>query len=70
LISIDPGFAIAYTWRAAAKFKLEDYYGAIEDYDLAISIDPKDTEAHSGLAAAKFKLKNYHGEVEVPALHL
>jgi tetratricopeptide (TPR) repeat protein len=47
-----------------AKFKLEDYRGAIADYTKAIEIDPKSAVAFHGRGFSKGNLKDFRGAIE------
>lgn len=43
------------------KANLEDYRGAIADFNKAIEIDPKDGDAYNNRGKAKFDLEDYRG---------
>jgi tetratricopeptide (TPR) repeat protein len=48
--------ATEYFDRGNVKYKLEDYQGAISDYNKAIKIDPRDRKAYYNRGAAKLML--------------
>ena len=47
--------------RGVAKYKLDDYHGAIADYDLAIELNPDDAEAYIFRGIAKRGLGDHDG---------
>jgi tetratricopeptide (TPR) repeat protein len=63
-IRLDPDYAIAYYWRAAAKDALEDYQGAIDDFTQSIRLDPDYAIAYYWRAAAKDALEDYQGAID------
>ena len=54
----------AYVLRGIAKNGLEDYSGAIQDYNKAIDINPNNAKAYSNRGAAKDKLLDYRGAIQ------
>ncbi len=46
MIELDPSHGSAYHNRAGAKFALEDYIGAIQDYNKVIELDPSKALAY------------------------
>ena len=38
---MEPGFAVAYYNRAFVKYKLQDFNGAVDDYNMAIQLNPE-----------------------------
>ena len=60
-IESNPNDADAYYNRGYYKSKLEDYKGAIADYDKVIEIDPNDAEAYENRSVIKSKLLDYKG---------
>ena len=64
LVSVSFGqTAEEYYNQAKAKHKLNDYKGAIADYNKAIKLNPRDT-AYYNRGCAKFDLKDYNGALE------
>lgn len=57
----DPGSAAALLMRGAAKDRLRDYRGAVEDYGSILEINPKFTWARFYRAKALRELKDYRG---------
>lgn len=53
-----------YNNRAAARFKLTDYNGALTDLNKALELSPHYPDAHYNSGLAKLKLKNYAGAIE------
>ena len=53
-----------YCERGLAKYKLEDYLGAITDYTKALEIDPQFELAYCFRGNAKSKLEDYVGTIE------
>ena len=49
--------------RGMARYKLQDYSGAIADYTEAIRIEPGYAKAYNNRGIAKVKLKNYSGAI-------
>ena len=58
-----PEDAAAYTNRGLAKYELEDYEGAIADYDRAIELKPKFAEAYYNRGVAKGFLGDHEGAI-------
>ena len=56
--------ASAYFYRAFAKYDLEDYKGAIEDYTKAIEHDPKNSSAFANRGNRKSTINDYKGAIE------
>lgn len=50
-----------YSNKGSEKAKLQDYQGAIADYNKAIEINPKFAEAYSRRGNAKLKLQDHRG---------
>jgi tetratricopeptide (TPR) repeat protein len=50
-----------YFYRGFAKSKLEDYRGAILDYNTAIELNPKSAEVYFQRGLAKLGLKDING---------
>ena len=50
--------------RSYAKYDLDDYTGAIQDYSKAIEINPNDAKAYIGRGAAKDDLEDYRGAIQ------
>jgi tetratricopeptide (TPR) repeat protein len=57
----DPGSAAALLMRGAAKDRLRDYRGAVEDYGSILEINPRFTWARFYRAKALRELKDYRG---------
>ena len=57
-INLDPNYADAYTSRGVAKYKLDRYEEAIEDYNLGIQISPS-ALLYNNRAYCEYKLKQY-----------
>ena len=55
-ISCQNQTAETYNNRGIAKVSLQDYSGAISDYNKAIEINPNDAEAYNNRGIAKIKL--------------
>ena len=45
------------------KFKINDYYGAINDYNTAIELNPEDHGAYTSRGSAKEELHDYRGAI-------
>jgi len=56
--------ATAYYNRGNSKREVDDYKGAIEDYDKAIELNPKFANAYNSRAIAKIFLGDYKGAFE------
>ena len=52
------------TTRGDAKFNLQDYTGAIQDYSKVIELNPKDATAYFGRGWAKEMLKDKWGALQ------
>jgi tetratricopeptide (TPR) repeat protein len=59
----DSNYLPAYINRAVDKAILEDYNGAIKDYDIVISKDPQNTLALLNRGKNKHRLLNYEGAI-------
>ena len=55
--------AIAYFNRGLSKAKLQDYRGAIADYNKAIELTPDDVGAYNNRGIAKKNLQDYRGAI-------
>ena len=65
LTEINPNFTDAYHDRGLAKVELEDYKGAIQDFNKAIELEYiKLNLAYNNRGAAKRNLKDYRGAIE------
>ena len=62
-LSLHKNSSLAYFYRAAAKAKLEDYQGSIDDYTISIKLDSTDYNAYYNRAISKRKLKDYTGAI-------
>ena len=62
--AIDPKDAFAYWSRGNTKEKLEDYYGAIQDYTKAIELDPKEAYYYGSRGYVKGELEDYYGAIQ------
>ena len=61
VITLDPGYALAYAYRGHARVSLEDYSAAINDFDKAIELRPKFDVAYVDRGRAKSFLGDYPG---------
>jgi tetratricopeptide (TPR) repeat protein len=64
-----PTSSRAYTSRGLMKFQLEDYWGAIQDFNKAIEVEPAVSVdsylmVHYALGNAKIALKDFHGAIQ------
>ena len=59
----DVYFFQAYYFRAITKMKLEDYNGAISDFNKAIELDPNNAGAYMNRGNTKIKLKDFYGAI-------
>lgn len=65
LIQFEPINIIAYMDRAGLKLIIQDYIGAIQDYDQLIKLDPKNIELYlKSRAELKEKLEDYQGAIQ------
>lgn len=53
-----------YNNRAIARYKMQDYNGALADLNKALELSPNYPDAHYNSGLAKLKLKNYSGAIE------
>ena len=53
-----------YNNRAAARFKLQDYNGALTDLNKALELSPNYPDAHYNRGLVKLKQKNYAGAID------
>lgn len=53
-----------YNNRAVARFKLQDYTGALADLNKALELSPNYPDAHYNSGLVKLKQKNYSGAIE------
>ena len=56
-------FALIRSYRENTKDELDDYHGAIADYDRAIELDPENAEGYYNRGIAKSGLDDYHGAI-------
>lgn len=54
-------FIIPFYYRAKAKEYVNDYYGALLDYDMVIKLNPTYAEVYFNRGIIKFKLGDYKG---------
>lgn len=54
----------AYVFRGAMKYKLEDYRGAIDDFNIAVEMYPNDPVVYSLRASAKGQLVQFRGAID------
>jgi tetratricopeptide (TPR) repeat protein len=54
-------FAVSYFNRGSAKYNLQDYRGAIADYNKAIQLKPDYADAYINRGVAKYSLKDKNG---------
>ena len=52
-----------FTNRATAKFKLQNYKGAIDDCNAALKIQPRHVKAILRRASAKLEMEDYKGSI-------
>ncbi len=55
-IQLNPDDADAYSYRGAAKLKLDDFEGTLLDCNRAIQLNPEDADAYSNRGQAQFRL--------------
>ncbi len=55
--------ALAYVYRANAKYQLKNYEGSIDDLDISIKLDPNNAYAYNNRGLAKYYLKGYTGAI-------
>ena len=53
----------AYFDRGISKYELEDYYGAIADYNKVIELDPDNASAYYNRGISKYELEDYYGAI-------
>lgn len=63
-IQLNPNYADAYNWLAAARYNLGDNQGAIADFDQALRINPNNSLAYFNRAKARSKLGDEQGANE------
>jgi serine/threonine protein kinase len=56
--------ATAYIERGLARYKAEDYQGAIKDYDEAIRLNPDDADTFYNRGLARYSSKDNQGAIE------
>jgi tetratricopeptide (TPR) repeat protein len=56
LIELNPGFEDIYNNRGSAKYELQDYMGAISDYNKAIETNPESARAYFNRGLSKIKM--------------
>ena len=63
LINLDPEYPKQYNEQGNAKSKLDDFAGAIADYNIAIHLNPEYNIAYFNRGLAKFKLGDFAGAI-------
>lgn len=59
-IALDKNFSVAYLNRAYTKYSMEDYQGALADYDMAILLNPRASpRTYNNRAMTQYALGNY-----------
>ena len=58
-----PDYVDAYYGRGVAKGGLDDYEGAIADYDRAIELKPEEAKAYDNREYIRVILDDYHGAI-------
>ena len=59
-IALDKNFSLAYLNRAYTKYTMEDYQGALADYDMAILLNPRASpRTYNNRAMTQYALGNY-----------
>ena len=53
-----------YLEQGNAKYNLQDYRGAIQDYNKAIEINPQDASTYYNRGVTKGKLEDYRGAIQ------
>jgi len=53
----------SYLYRGSAKYNLNDFIGAIKDFNEQIVLNPKDSKAHQMRALSKIGLEDYYGGI-------
>jgi len=56
--------ALAYSKRGNAKIELQDYNGAIEDFNKAIELNPEDSLTYCIRGSARSELRDYIGALK------
>lgn len=59
VIEKSPRESLAYNNRGVAKNNLQDYSGAVNDFDIAIQISPQKPEPFNGRGIAKYRLQKF-----------
>lgn len=62
-IEANPDYFPAYNNRGVARYRLENYQGAIEDFSKAIDLNPHSALAYNNRGLAKVKMKDFAGAV-------
>jgi tetratricopeptide (TPR) repeat protein len=62
-IELNPNNADTYIERGFAKYRFENYQGAITDYDRAIELNPNNIDTYFKRGAAKESLGDYQGAI-------
>ena len=63
-IRLRPDDALAFFMRGMARYKRDDYVGAIQDYDEAIRLRPDDAVAFNNRGMARYKRDDYVGAIQ------
>ena len=63
-ITIKPNFIDAYFARAAAKDRMNDYQGALIDYEIVIHLEPELTEAYFKRALLKYHNERFQEAID------
>jgi len=62
-ITSNPGYAPAYINRGAARYRIGDYQGALEDFTKAIALAPDSAIAYNNRGLARVKSGDYLGAI-------
>ncbi|NJR14713.1 MAG: tetratricopeptide repeat protein [Calothrix sp. CSU_2_0] len=62
-LQINPNNTNSYSKNAFNEYKLGNYQGAIDNYNLALKVNPNDAEIYSHRGAAKASLKKYQDAI-------